>query len=78
MSDYQVLFNIFVVPCMAAMGYFAKQALDDVKAIATEMNHLKLHIAQNYVPRDDFKEFTAEIKEMFNKVIDKLDNKADK
>jgi hypothetical protein len=76
--DYQTLFNVFFGFTAGVFGWFAKQVWQDIKDVTKALAELRVEIAINYVPRNDFKEFSAEIREMFNKVMDKLDNKADK
>jgi hypothetical protein len=76
--DYQMLFNLVAGPGLLALGWFSRQVWQDVKDVTKALGELRVEIATNYVPRNDFKEFSAEIREMFNKVMDKLDNKADK
>jgi hypothetical protein len=39
---------------------------------------LREEIAKDYTRRDDFKDFAAEIRQMFREISDKLDKKADK
>jgi hypothetical protein len=76
--DYQTLFNIFFGIAAGVFGWFANQVWKDIKDVTKALGELRVEIATNYVPRNDFKEFSVEIREMFNKVMDKLDNKADK
>lgn len=76
--DYQLLFNWVAGPALVALGWFSKQVWQDVKDVTQALGELRVEIATNYVQRNDFKEFSTEIREMFNKVLDKLDNKADK
>jgi len=78
MSEYQSIINIFLGAALAAIGWFARQLWDAVGELKTDLSALRVEIAKDYVPRNDFKEFTSEIREMFNKVIDKLDGKVDK
>ena len=59
-------------------GWFARMLWQDIKSVTSALAEFRVEIAKNYVPRNDFKEFSSEIREMFNKVMDKLDNKADK
>jgi hypothetical protein len=76
--DYQTLFNIVLGIGATVFGWFARMLWQDIKSVTSALAEFRVEIAKNYVPRNDFKEFSAEIREMFNKVMDKLDNKADK
>lgn len=63
---------------MAVSGWFFRVLWDAVSDLKTDLSKLREEIAKDYVPRNDFKEFAAEIRNMFQKISDKLDNKADK
>ena len=76
--NYQTLFNIVLGLGAAVFGWFARMLWQDIKSVTSALAEFRVEIAKNYVPRNDFKEFSSEIREMFNKVMDKLDNKADK
>ena len=51
---------------------------DNHKELEKDLNNHKTEVAKSYVPRDDYKETMREIREMFDKISAKLDNKADK
>jgi septal ring factor EnvC (AmiA/AmiB activator) len=55
-----------------------KAQSQDVHEVRRELAELKEEIARNRVHREDFKEAMREVKEMLNKIIDKLERKADK
>ena len=78
MSEYQTLINIVLGSVLAAGGWFARTLWDAVQELKSDLSNLRVEIAKDYVPRDDFKEFAQEIRHMFQKISDKLDNKADK
>ena len=63
---------------MAAGGWFARTLWDAVQELKGDLYSLRVEIAKDYTPRNDFKEFATEIRNMFQKISDKLDNKADK
>lgn len=46
--------------------------------VRREIADLKEEIARNRVHREDFKEAMREVKEMLNRIIEKLERKADK
>lgn len=78
MSEYQGLINVFAGAVFAALGWFCRVLWDAVSDLKTDLSKLREEIAKDYVPRNDFKEFATEIRNMFQKISDKLDNKADK
>jgi len=78
MSEYQSIINITMGAILAAGGWFARTLWDAVQELKTDLSNLRVEIAKDYTPRNDFKEFATEIRTMFQKISDKLDNKADK
>ena len=76
--NYQDLINIAAGTVLTIMGWFARQLWDAVKALQADLSALREEIAKDYTRRDDFKDFAAEIRQMFREISDKLDKKADK
>ena len=78
MNDWQSLFNIVLGVALSAMGWFARQLWDAVTELKRDLSNLREEIAKDYVAKDDFREYTAEIKGMLHRILDKLDDKVDK
>ena len=78
MNDFQSIINIGAGAALAAIGWIARTLWDAVQNLKDDLAKLREEIAKDYVPRNDFKEFAGEIRSMFQKISDKLDNKADK
>lgn len=78
MDDFQSYLNWGGGAALSALGWFARQLWDAVKTLKTDLEELRLDIAKNYVPKEDYKETIREIKEMFKHISDKLDAKVDK
>lgn len=78
MEDFQAYLNWGGGAALSALGWFARQLWDAVKQLKTDLEDLRLDIAKNYVPKEDYKETIKEIKEMFKHISDKLDAKVDK
>ena len=76
--NYQYLINIAAGSVIAIGGWFARQLWDAVKSLQSDLSALREEIAKDYTRRDDFKDFAAEIRQMFREISDKLDKKADK
>ena len=76
--SYQDLINIAAGAVIAIGGWFARQLWDAVKSLQSDLSALREEIAKDYTRRDDFKDFAAEIRQMFREISDKLDKKADK
>ena len=78
MDEYQTLLNSLMGIALSVMGWFARQLWDAVKDLKSDLSKLREEIAKDYVPKNDFKEFAIEIRMMFQRISDKLDEKADK
>ena len=76
--DWQHIINLLGGAALASIGWFARQLWDAVQKLKTDMSNLELSISNNYVKKDDYKEFIREIRDMLAKIFDKLDNKADR
>lgn len=76
--DSQDLFNAAITLSGAFGGWILKTIWDAIKDLKTEVKELNREVNQDFVRREDFKDSMTDIKEMLNKIFDKLDNKADK
>lgn len=76
--DSQDLFNAAITLSGAFGGWILKTIWDAINDLKTEVKELNREVNQDFVRREDFKDSVADIKEMLNKIFDKLDNKADK
>ena len=76
--DSQDLFNAAITLSGVFGGWILKTIWDAIKDLKTEIKELNREVNQDFVRREDFKDSMADIKEMLNKIFDKLDNKADK
>ena len=78
MDDLQTILNWVGGTALTVMGWFARQLWDAVNKLKEDLADLKTEIAKEYVPKQDFNSFTSEIRMMFQRISDKLDEKADK
>lgn len=76
--DSQDIFNAAITLSGAFGGWILKTIWDAIKDLKVEIRELNREVNQDFVRREDFKDSIVEIKEMLNKIFDKLDNKADK
>ncbi|NBR23314.1 MAG: hypothetical protein EBU08_05965 [Micrococcales bacterium] len=63
---------------MAVCGWFARELWAAVKDLKSDLAKLREEIPKVYVQRDDYREDMRDIKEMFSKIMDKLELKQDK
>jgi len=76
--DWQNVINISIGSLLAVGGWFARQLWDAVQKLKSDISRLELTISDNYVKKDDWKDGIKELKEMLNKIFDKLDSKQDR
>jgi antirestriction protein len=62
----------------AVLGWFARELWSAVKELKSDLSVLREHLPKNYVARDDYREDMREVKDMLNKIFDRLENKQDK
>ena len=63
---------------MAVIGWFAREMWGAVKELKSDLSKLREDLPKSYVAKDDYREDIRELKEIMNKVFDRLDHKADK
>ncbi|CAB4131945.1 hypothetical protein UFOVP135_31 [uncultured Caudovirales phage] len=76
--DYQTLLNIGLTLISSVTGWFARELWSAVKELKADLAKLKEDLPKSYVAKDDYKDDIRELKDMINKIFDKLDNKSDK
>lgn len=76
--DVQTLLNIFFGLFSGGVGWFAREMWSAVKELKSDLAKLREDLPKEYVAKEDFKDGIRELKDMLNKIFDRLDNKADK
>lgn len=76
--DAQTLLNIFFGLFSGAAGWFAREMWAAVKELKADLGELREGLPRQYVAKEDFRDGIREIKDMLNKIFDRLDNKVDK
>jgi hypothetical protein len=76
--DFQTGFNIFVAVGLPVLGWFARVIWDANKELRGDLSRLREEIPKEYVSKSDFKDYMREIKELLERIDNKLDRKADK
>jgi hypothetical protein len=76
--ETQQLLNVGLSVSMAVTGWFARELWSAVKELKSDLSKLREDLPKSYVSRDDHKEDMRDIKEMLNKIFDKLEAKQDK
>ena len=76
--DNQHLVNVLLGLSLAVIGWFARELWAAVKELKTDLALLRETLPRLYVSRDDYREDIKSIKDMLEKIFDKLDKKVDK
>jgi hypothetical protein len=78
MVDTQSLFNIAAGMALSIGGWFARQLWDSVQALKNDVHRIEVDLPKSYVMKEDLDKRMAHIEDMFQRIYDKLDGKADK
>lgn len=76
--DSQTLINVAIWAAIGIGGWFAREVWGAVKELQRDMHQLEVDLPSNYIRRDEFGEAIREIKQICERIFDRLDNKADK
>ena len=76
--DTQTAINLIGGAVLAVVGWFARQIFQAMRDLEKDLRHLEVNLPTNYVSKTDFSETMRDIKAMFQKIFDKLDDKEDK
>jgi|TARA_R110000868_G_scaffold386735_1_gene655128 hypothetical protein len=76
--DAQNLINIVAGIAMGVGGWFARQLWDSVQELKRDLHDLEVDLPKTYVMKDDLDKRMDRIEDIFKRIYDKLDGKADK
>ena len=83
--DWQTIINIGAGSLLTVGGWFARQLWDSVKELKTDLVNIRLHMSENYVKKSEVDSFRSDmdrrfdrIESLFDKMFERLDQKADK
>ena len=76
--ETQHLINFGLMTVMAVIGWFAREMWSAVKELRSDLAILRSELPRDYVCKNDYRQDVRELKEIMNKVFDKLDGKADR
>jgi hypothetical protein len=77
MNLYEILV-LTLTGVSSILGWFARQMWSAVKDLQADLANLKEGINQNFVRKDDYKDFKTEIINLLHRIEDKLDGKVDR
>jgi len=76
--DAQTAINLVGGSILAIVGWVARQLYQSIRDLQQDIKGIEVSLPTNYVQKTEFNSSLKEIKEMLNKIFDKLDDKADK
>ena len=76
--DFQNILDGVMALVGAILGWFVKIIWDAIKELQRDMKETNQTIHEHYVRKEDYRIDIAEIRGMFNRIMDKLDSKVDK
>ena len=74
MVEFQGLINILAGALIAILGWVARQIWEALRDLRKDLHKIEIALPRDYVRKDDLKE----IKDLIQKIFDRLDQKADK
>jgi hypothetical protein len=76
--DWQLLFNLVGTAIMATIGWFARQLWDSVQDLKDDIKNIQVDLPTNYVRKVDIDAQFNKLEASLQRILDKLDQKADK
>lgn len=76
--DYQTIINLIGGAALGAAGWFARRVWDAMDRMARDHANLREELPKTYVTKDDFKDALREVRELLERIDQKLDRKVDK
>lgn len=76
--DSQTVINLVVSTCCAAAGWWLRILWEAQQRLQRDLSELEKDLPHSYVLKADYKEDLQEVKEMLQKIFDRLESKADK
>ena len=76
--DTQTLMNFVDGSAIAIGGWFAREIWGAVKELRADLHQLEVDLPKTYVSKFDMDKRMDHIETMFQRIYDKLDEKADK
>ena len=78
MADYQSIIDIIGGAILTVAGWLLRELWGAVKELQRDLNKLEVNMPKEYVLKVDLDQRMKHIEDMFQRIYDKLDGKADK
>ena len=76
--DTQTLINVGLGIILTIVGWFARQIWENVQRIQRDLHEIEVDLPTHYVQKSDYTETMKRIEIMFERIFDKLEQKADR
>jgi hypothetical protein len=76
--DTQSLINMAGGAALTALGWFAREVWGAVNELRRDLHQIEVDMPKEYVQKIDLDKRMTHIEDMFQRIYDKLDAKADK
>lgn len=76
--DMQSIINLSVATGFAVVGWLAREIWGAVKELRSDLHQLEVGLPKEYVQKVDLDKRMEHIEYMFQRIYDKIDEKADK
>lgn len=76
--DPQSLINVAGGIILAGIGWWARVIWDSLQKLKEDLHQVEVDLPKGYVSKDDFHKTMRHIEDMFQRIYDKIDGKADK
>ena len=74
----QTTINLALGASLAAFGWWARQVWEAVQSLKSDVHKIEVDLPKTYVLKEDIDKRMAHIEDMFQRIYDKLEGKADK
>jgi hypothetical protein len=76
--ETQTIINAGLGVILTVVGWFARQIWETTQNLQRDLHHLEVNLPTNYVQKSDYSETMKRIEVMFERIFDRLDQKADR
>jgi len=76
--EIQTIINVIAGAILTVLGWFAREIWGAIKELQRDMREIEINLPTNYVKKEDFSKSLTEIKELCDKIFEKLDKLNDK
>jgi len=74
----QTIFNFILGGVSTILGWFLREMWTAVKELKIDLAKLREELPREYIAKDDYRNDVKELKDLLQKLFDRLDSKADK